>query len=122
MPLVMALVVLPTLSRVARVALAFGILKILLGHLGDTAGVIRQGTKGVHGQVVASVGEHTDTCHGNGVHDENELMADRSGFEAADDQTNHDHTNSSEDTIFDLLGFDWPDKCPLPHRSQLKPR
>ena len=66
-------------------------LGLLVGHLGDAACVVCQRTKGVHGQVVASMGKHADACQSNRVHHKNELMSNRGRFKTADDQADHDY-------------------------------
>ncbi len=43
------------------------IFHIMPGHLANSIGIVRDRTIGVHGNIVASMAEHTDTDHGDGI-------------------------------------------------------
>ncbi len=65
--------------------LAFWAGELFLAYLGDPLGVVRDGAKGVHGQVVAGMGEHPNAGHGHRVQDEQHFVAGRGVLETADD-------------------------------------
>ncbi len=67
MPLVMALVVLPTASRSAMIWRA---LRFEAGHLADAVGVVGDRAEGVHRHVVAGQRQHADTGHRHAVEHE----------------------------------------------------
>ena len=86
-PLVMALVVLPTASRSAMIWRAFGVQP---RHFPDSVRVVRDGTEGVHGDVVARQGEHPDTGHGHAVQDVGDVLAPVDDDRRKDGEPDHD--------------------------------
>ena len=80
MPLVMALVVLPTASRSARVCRDFLVLGfahrlLVVAHFADAVGVVGHGPEDVHRDRVAGERQHADAAHGHAEGDERGLGA-----------------------------------------------
>jgi len=93
-------------AEAMAIPLVMALVVLLLGHLGDAAGVIGDGAKGVHRQVVAGMREHADPRQRHRVHNKDKLVAGRRGLETADDQPDHYHAQRAKDAVLDLFGLD----------------
>ena len=98
MPLVSALVVLPTASRSARIwraccVVLFAHLGLVVAHLADAVGVVGHRAEHVHRDRVAGQGQHADAAHRHAIGDEQRTGAgvDQHGQEDrdGDDQRAH---------------------------------